>query len=233
MKKSVLLSVLVIGFCLIFAAASLAAELVSETRDVETFHSVKMSGAGNLYITQGESIGLRVEAKQSVLDKLLTHVEGGVLVIEKKKIWSGRGKINAYVTMIEVKRLTLSGSVKLIGQTPVVSESLTLKVAGSGQIDLEVDVQKLSTSISGSGEANLRGRAMAHDFKASGSGKLDGFELATEKTKIVLSGSGKAEILVSQEVDVKISGSGKVFLKGEGKVGDLKISGSGIVKRVD
>lgn len=233
MKKSLLLSVLMVGFCLIFAVASLAADLVSETRDVEPFDSVKMSGSGNLYITQGESTGLRVEAKQRVLDNLLTHVEGGVLVIKKKTGWSGRGKVNAYVTMIEVKRLALAGSIKLIGQTPVASESLTLKVAGSGQIDLDVDVQKLSTSISGSGEANLRGRAAAHDFKASGSGELDGFELETEKTKIVLNGSGRAEVSVSQEMDVKISGSGKVFLKGEGKIGDLKISGSGRVKRVD
>lgn len=233
MKKLVSLSVLAISFCLIFAVASLAADLVSETRIVEPFHSVKMSGAGNLYITQGESTGLRVEAKQSVLDDLLTYVEDGVLVIEEKKIWSGRGKVNAYVTMTEVKRLTLRGSVKLIGQTPIVSESLTLKVAGSSQINLEVDAQELSASISGSGEANLRGRAAISDFQASGSGKLSGFELATEKTKIVLNGSGKAEVLASQEVDVKINGSGKVLLKGEGKIGDLKISGSGRVKRVD
>jgi len=223
-----------IGFITIPGCVVGSGNVISETRTVDTFHSVELKGSGNLYVTQDETPELRIEAEDNILPLLKTYVTDGVLVIEREpfKCITTRKPVNAYVTMNEVKQLSLSGSGKIIGQTKITSDSLGVTVSGSGNIDLEVDTEELRTTISGSGNAQLKGDATAHDFTISGSGDIQSYDLDTEKSTVVISGSGKSEVSVSNELDVKIFGSGDVYYKGDPVI-NTEITGSGKLKKVE
>jgi len=217
------------GFCIVGSG-----NVASETRTIDTFHSVELRGWGNLYVTQDETLELRIEAEDNIIPLLQTHVTNGVLVIEQERFRCAIPKkpVNVYVTMDEVKKLSLSGSGKIIGQTKITSDSLGVTVSGSGKIDLDVDSEQLKTTISGSGNAQLKGDATAHDVTISGSGNIQSYDLVTEKSKIVVSGSGKSEVSVSDELDIRITGSGNVNYKGDPVI-NTQISGSGNLKKVE
>lgn len=234
MKRSVVLG-LVLSVCLLLiSSASSPAGMVSENRPVQPFDRVRMSGAGNLYVSQGKEVKLVIETEEDYLDKVRTYVRDGGLVIERDKSWlSDSRPVNAYVSMDRIEGLSASGAVKIIGRTPIVSESLGLKGSGSTGMELEIETDSLETTVSGSGQVRLRGRATTHRFKASGSAGLEAFELLTQKTGIRISGSGRAKVYVVDEINVQISGSGKVQMKGEARIGQLKTSGSGELVRVD
>jgi hypothetical protein len=223
------------GISLLFPLVSVAGDMISEIRPVGTFHSLDFRGHGDLHITQGRDFMVRLEGGRDLLEKYETYVDNGRLVIEMKswwKLWRAKS-ITAYITMPEVKGLTISGSGTIIGETRITSQRLTLKGSGSGDIDLEVDVKKLESKISGSGEIRLRGAAKDHEYQLSGSGDLKGYELATEKSTIKVSGSGKCEVSVSAQLDVRISGSGKVYYRGNPTTVNQKISGSGTIRKVE
>jgi len=207
----------------------------SETRTVDTFHSAELRGWGNLYVTQDGESEIRIEAEDNILPLLQTSVTDGVLVIEQErfKCIIPREPVNVYVSMEEVKQLSLSGSGKIIGQTKITSDGLGVTVSGSGDIDLEVDTEELKTTIAGSGNAQLKGDATVHDVTISGSGNIQSYDLDTEKSTVVVSGSGKSEVSVSNELDVRISGSGNVNYKGDPKNVNTEITGSGKLKKVE
>ncbi len=218
------------GFCELGSG-----NVTSETRTVDAFHSVKLGGWGNLYVTQDGKSEIHIEAEDNVLPLLQTYVRDGVLVIEHErfKCITPRKPVDVYVSMEEVKRLSLSGSGKIIGQTEIISDSLEVSVSGSGDINLEVETEELKTTISGSGDAKLKGDATTHDITISGSGDIESYELDTEKSTVKVFGSGKTEVSVSNELDVTIAGSGDVYYKGDPANLNTQISGSGKMKKVE
>lgn len=223
-----------IGFLTIPGCVFGSGNVESETRTVDAFHSVELGGWGNLYVTQDGTSEIRIEAEDNILPLLQTYVRDGVLVIEHEKLKciTPRKPVNVYVSMEEVKRLSISGSGKIIGQTEITSDSLGVSVSGSGNIDLEVDTEELKTTISGSGNAQLKGDATTHDITISGSGNIQSYDLATEKSTVKVFGSGKSEVSVSNELDITITGSGDVYYKGDPSI-NTQISGSGKLKKVE
>jgi hypothetical protein len=225
---------LAVVLCLLGSAYAGAGQMASEIREVEPFDRVSMKGAGTLYVSQGQPHEVRLEAEEDKLAQVRTYVENGRLIIDRKSsFFSGSFEVKAYVRLPKVKGLGVSGSVQIKGETALTSAELFLSGSGSTSIELDLKVNRLHTSLAGSGLARLKGEAATHTFSASGSAKLAAFELATKRTGIKLSGSGNAEINVSDEVSIKASGSSTVYLKGRARVKEMKTSGASKLKRVD
>jgi len=208
--------------------------VVSETRTADTFHSVEMECSGNLYVTQTWESGVRVETDDNIMPLLKTDVINGVLIIKRGGTRClSPTKLNIYVSMDDVKRLSLSGSGNIIGRSEITSDDLEVSLSGSGDIDLQVDTKRLKSEISGSGESKFTGKASSHDATISGSGDLKAYDLVTEKSTVQVTGSGKSEVFASEELNVKITGSGDVYYKGNPATVNKKILGSGELKKAD
>jgi hypothetical protein len=100
--------------------------------------------------------------------------------------------------------------------------------SGSGDIvfkNLEAD--EVNVKISGSGDVELEGgNADEMDLRISGSGKLQAEDFEVSEFSAAISGSGSARITAREDLDVKISGSGKVYYHGDPRVNSVS-SGSG------
>lgn len=255
MKKLLLtplFAVLILSGCVFCTQGS--GNIISETREVDAFHSVDLSGQGNLYITQGSEHELRIETDDNILKELETEVRNGTLVIKPKggiNCLDPTDSIDIYVTMEEIRDLSVSGSGEIIGKTPietdhldvgisgsgdlnldVEAETTSIHISGSGELDLGVGVDELSIDISGSGKANLYGEATQHNLRISGSGELNAFDLETEDSNINISGSGDANVWVTKNLEINVSGSGDIRYKGNPETVKQNISGSGSVEKV-
>ena len=72
--------------------------------------------------------------------------------------------------------------------------SLTLKVSGSGSIEMDsMSVREVEADVSGSGEITLKGSAEKSSYSVSGSGSIDASELTCRETNSSVSGSGSVE----------------------------------------
>jgi hypothetical protein len=96
-----------------------------------------------------------------------------------------------------------------------------------------VTTKEFSLGISGSANADLSGTAEKSDFHISGSGNIKSYDFSTEYCTASISGSGDVRVTVTKELSAHISGSGNVFIKGDGLIRDYSASGSGKFKRVD
>ena len=129
-----------------------------------------------------------------------------------------------------LKSVTISGSGSFETVDDISVSSFDTKISGSGKIVGTVFCNDFSSKISGSGKITVLGASNDADISISGSGRFTGNEFEIKKANITISGSGKANVFVTDFMKVKISGSGNITYSGEPKI-ESKVTGSGKIKK--
>lgn len=216
--------------------ATLAFAQNRETRDVGDFDEITMKIGGTVYVTQGDKNEVILEGSDRSLEEVRVNVKGGELVIESRKNrwWStSRTKLDVYVTVKELKGVTVSGSGDIVGQTVIKTDDFRCAISGSGDIEMELDARRIDNRISGSGNIELSGSAESGKLSISGSGKLLAEDMKVDDFEVRISGSGRGSITVYGELDVRISGSGSVYYGGKPTGINSSVSGSGKVRKIN
>jgi hypothetical protein len=207
---------------------------IQERREVSEFDEILVEGTGDLFLEQGETNSLVIEADEELLPKLKSEVNAGRLELGLRHWYDFLAllvtpHIRYTVTVSSLRGVTISGAGKLrTGR--IQADRLRLKINGSGDMEVtELQGSELDISISGSGKVRLNGSVQRQHIEISGSGDIFAEELASNETRVRISGSGSANLRVQERLDVDISGSGDVRYHGQPKVSP-RISGSGRVR---
>ncbi|MFD0794989.1 head GIN domain-containing protein [Mucilaginibacter litoreus] len=220
----------------ILVAAAGVAKADVQDRHLSGFNAVSIAGSYDVYITQGSSESVKVDAPSDIIDKIVTEVEGGVLKIHTKNNtswnWSGNKKMIIYVGIKNVNAVSLAGSGDVYFKDGLKAPSLKLKLTGSGDISGKVDVKNLESSIGGSGDITVSGRADNSVVSVVGSGDFTGQGLATQNTQVKVAGSGDARINASEKIEASVVGSGDIHYTGAAKDISSSKAGSGSVSRM-
>lgn len=224
-------------FIIFFSCLTAFSQDRRETLNLPEFDEVHLGTSGEVFIKQGNKTEVILEASEKRKEILEIEVRGGRLYIENKrrwrwKDWRGSGDLVVYVTMKDVNALKVSSSGKIIGEGILKTGDMDLAVSGSGRIDIETEADDLAAAISGSGKIELAGRSSYNDVRISGSGKLFAEDLEGEEYYIAISGSGDCKINVSKKIEARISGSGKVFYRGNPDKVNSSVSGSGSIRKI-
>lgn len=243
LPSSLLRIALLVGLLGALVHTATAQDRTRQARTVDSFTEVSFEVPGTLHLRQGDARSVEVEAPQEVLDRLETTVEGGTLKIRSEDDdgifdWFGADddldsdEMDVYVTASTIEKIRLAGSGRIVGETRIESESLTLSVAGSGNLELEVATQRLEVSVAGSGDCMLRGRADALDTDIAGSGDIRAVDLEVRTAEVRIAGSGDAELHVTDRLEARIVGSGDVRYRGRPEI-DVNSLGSGEVSPIE
>jgi hypothetical protein len=183
----------------------------TEARDVDKFDRVSVRGSGTANITIGREQSVTVTADDNILPILTTEVKNGELVIQPSESISPKTKIVVDITVPSLKAASIAGS------GDVVAKGLA--------------EEKVELSISGSGDVKVSGSAKSVQTSISGSGSIDASDLAAKDASVRVAGSGETAVNASENLDVRISGSGDVRYVGKPKNIQRSISGSGSVRQ--
>jgi hypothetical protein len=203
-------------------------------RHLSGFHAVDVAGSFDVYITQGATESVKVEAPGDIMDHIKTVVEDGTLRIYNKNdgfhwgdLWGHHPKIRVYVVIKDVDAIAVTGSGDAFFKEGIRASSLKLNVSGSGDMTGHVDAKTLESDISGSGDMKLSGHADNSTVSVVGSGDFSARSLTTASTTVHVSGSGDASIYASEKIDASVVGSGDVSYSGHPKSVHKNKSGSG------
>ena len=212
----------------------------AQVRKVESFEGVSVSGAIELYVSQGTQAVAVSASDKDLVDEIVTEVENGILYIRfksKKSWWSDQWnttgkKFKAYVSAEKIKFVSLSGSGNIRIEGTLKSDELGIQLSGSGNVSGNINTADLDLRQSGSGNIKLSGNATKAEFSCSGSGNVICSDLVTDKCSVTLSGSGNAEVNVNRELSASISGSGNVRYRGTGNLVNASTAGSGKIRKI-
>jgi len=206
-------------------------KLIEKTRQVGNFESLGVSGSFDMFLVMGNEGKIELGVEENLEPYLITEVENGKLKIKWKKGSNINTTKKTTVTVYfeELSGVALAGSGDIISRDAIASDEMDVAVAGSGDIRLELKVNSTQAAVSGSGDIELSGTSTEFDAAVAGSGDIDASELQSQKADLKISGSGTIKASVANEIVARISGSGDIKYKGNPKVEDIKVSGSGKV----
>ncbi len=222
--------------------------VLTEERDVSSFHAVDVSGSADVILTQGEGESLSIECDDNLLPHIRSTVSDGVLRLRfENGSWSPSERTVYRIGIEDVESVRLRGSVSLVS-SGLEGRDVDLHISGSGSAHIEslrseatdfttsgsgdlrlgsIETGSLHIGVSGSGEVTVgSGTVGRMDASTSGSSDLDMPGVQVQSASVRISGSGTAMLWVEDDLSARISGSGEVGYRGQPAI-STSISGSG------
>jgi len=156
--KSKVLVILVIMLLAIFTGCDFGymgnRYVVSQERTVEGFYGVKLGGAGNINVHPGEDYKVIVTTDSNLQDRVITTVNGNVLLITQKSGHFNATRLTIDVYLPEIKNISLNGAgnIKIFNGN---SSELAISLSGAGNIDAQ-DLKVQNATINHSGVGNTK-----------------------------------------------------------------------------
>jgi hypothetical protein len=209
----------------------------AEARTVSGFTAVEVSGAIDLYISQGNVEAAAVSASSpDALARIRTEVKNGTLHIYfdgkgwNWKTWNNN-KMKAYITFKDLNRIEASGACNVKSTEAIKVADMRISLSGASDFTGELAVSNLKLEASGASNFKIKGSAEKMQIDASGACNVKAYELNTNYAKIDASGASNVRITVNKEMSAEASGGSNIYYRGDGLIRNISTGGGASVKR--
>ena len=210
----------------------------SKNISVNSFDGITISNGMDLYLTYGNSEGVKVVANKDLISNVLVEKTGTMLTISYKNNvrWGNMFKgqsIKVYVNVKTLHTLKASGGSDVYGENTIIAPNLELALSGGSDLKLTVQSNNLNVQSSGGSDLSLKGNATNVVIKVSGGSDVDAFGLKTEYAKVTASGGSDANVYVTKGLEAAATSGSDIQYKGNASVNITSSSKSGDVTKVN
>ncbi|MCD4710493.1 MAG: DUF2807 domain-containing protein [Bacteroidales bacterium] len=208
--------------------------VVEETRDLSGFTGVHVSSGIDVWLSEGKSFEVTVEADENLHEVILTEMNGNLLVVKTDRVNIRNAKSKkVHVTLPKLSELKISSAGDCVGQTTFGCDELNLSISSAGDLSLEVEAGKIDMDISSSGDARISGSADILNVNLSSAGDLHAFDLIAGRVDVDVSSAGDARVHATEEITMNASSAGNIYYRGDAKVVHSRSSSAGDIIRKD
>ena len=209
-------------------------KVVEKIRDIDGFTGLKVSSGIDVYLSQGSSFEVKVEADENLHEVILTELDGKMLVVKTERVNIRKAKSKkVHVTLPELTALKISSAGDCVGQTSFICDDLSLSISSAGNLSLEVEAGRIDLDISSSGDADISGTADEFNVSLSSAGDLNAFDLLAAKVDVNVSSAGDARVHATEEISMSASSAGNIYYRGDARVMHSQSSSAGNISHND
>ena len=194
-------------------------------RTISSIKSIEVEDGIDLYLSQGNSESLHIEADQNLHQYIKTETDGDNLRIYLSKIVRKASSLKIYLTIKDIKGLSASGGSDVYTENLLKLNTLSVICSGGSDVKIAVEANELKLKARGGSDAYVKGTAKNFKAKASGGSDIKASGLETGNCHIEISGGSDAEINVKGELYVRASGGSDISYKGKPSRIDSNMSG--------
>jgi hypothetical protein len=199
------------------------------TRTTESYDNISTGGSFNVELVSGKEGTITIKGDENIISHIVTEVIGNELKVyfEKNRSYDYKQDITITIPFEEISEISFAGSGNMITKNAINATDFEAKMAGSGDCALEINVKNIVAKIAGSGNLKLSGTAENLEAKTAGSGDLNCTKLVSQNADVAVAGSGSLEVNCTNNLIAKVAGSGNIQYKGNPKIIDSNVVGSG------
>ena len=206
-------------------------KVTTEDRKTESFTNLKVSSGIDVYLKQGSTESVSVEADENLHEYIITEVRGGVLNVYSEYNIRHAEKKRVYVTMKEINSIKTTSAGDVIGEGPLNCDNLELSASSAGDIKVQATAKTIDIDISSSGDISVTGETDKLRADLSSAGDLNAYDLKAREADVSVSSAGDADINVSEKLTARASSAGDINYKGDPKYIDAHSSSAGGIHR--
>ncbi|MGQ7867753.1 head GIN domain-containing protein [Sunxiuqinia sp. sy24] len=233
MKKYGHLVVLVLfGLLVVLPSYAISEKSGKQTRMTASFHGISVSSGIDLYMSQGDSEAVTVEADVSIIDDVITEVEDGILRIymKKKLSWIRNEARTVFVTFDDLTRLDVSAGADVEAENAFHLDELEITVSAGADLEIgDLNAKTVWLDTSTGSDAELSGRVINFEASSSSGADISCAHLVAENCQVSVSSGSDATVHATKVLKANASSGGDIRYKGNPAHKDINESSGGDV----
>jgi hypothetical protein len=192
--------------------------VVSENRNTkEDFSKIKVSTGLDLYLTQGASSKITVEADENLQDIIITEINNGVLKIySEKNIWKAKAR-KVYVTVKNLEELSATSGANVYAKETIEINNITISSTSGAMIQFSLDANSVETNATSGSNIKVSGSTENHTSSATSGASIDAYELRSNNVTVSVTSGADINIYASETIDARATSGGGIDFKGNPK----------------
>jgi len=204
--------------------------VVTENRNLkEDFTKIKVSTGLDLYISQGSSNEITVEADENLQDIIITEVNNGVLKIySEKNIWKAKAR-KVYVTIDNLEEVRATSGSDVYTKETLKVNDIAISATSGADINMSLNANSVTSSATSGSDIEIDGNANNHTASATSGASIDAYELRSKNVTVRVSSGADINIYASESIAAKASSGGDIDFKGSPENVTKKSSSGGSI----
>lgn len=201
-------------------------------------HDVTIANFENLYleipahvlIENNDSAKFTIACQDNIFNEINVHGDNNKLIIESNKKFKVQRPVEIRITVPKVDYIDITGNGTVEYNPTKYLKKLGIELKGKSTVISTINASEVDIKVIDNGDALLSGRAELVEGVISGSGDIHAYDLAADKCKLEINGSGNVRCSPSTLLKATIHGSGNIYYRGTPEI-KSEITGSGQIKR--
>jgi hypothetical protein len=213
MKNWMVLILLVATFSCGILAQEPEAEAKTEIRALEAFDKIRVSKGVNVTLVEGEKPQAEIYITNAETSEVIIEQKGSELFFKMYSRNYTDVALNIYVTYQKLREISVGSGGTVESEDLIEADELVLEAGMDGNINLEVEVQKLTAKAS-TAIVEVIGTADVIDVRTSTRGKFLGASLKAREATVSSNTGSTAQIWVTDKIVANVGSGAKVEYAG-------------------
>lgn len=206
--------------------------VIEKNRNIASnFSKIKVSNGLDVFISEGNTTKIVVEADENLHEIIKTEIEDGTLKIySEKNIWRAKAR-KVYVTTSTLNTVSASSGSDVIVEDFFTSENFKASVSSGADLTVRINAKTISGSSSSGADLKLIGKAENAKLSSSSGSDLDASDLVAKNVTANASSGSDIEANATESVTANASSGGDIDFEGNPKEINKKASSGGSVDK--
>jgi len=206
-----------------------------ETRSLDRFEAVHVATGINATLQAGQENSVKISAKGIDLDRVITEIKGGELIVKIRTKWMNwnhkKHKVKATITYSgTIDGLAASSGAYLLAEDALLSDRMELDASSGAGLKANVISQKVAVDISSGARIEASGTTDYLIVDISSGSRFEGYDLKAKDVNVDGSSGASARVHVSGSLEADVSSGSSVKYKGTPTSRDVDKSSGGSVR---
>lgn len=195
------------------------------------FNAIKATEGLNVYLTQGNSESITVEADENLHDLILTEVVDGVLKIHTSENIGRASSKKIMVSFKDISAITSTSGSDVYSTNTINANHLKLKSTSGSDMKLEVNTSTLECKSTSGSDLKLSGKTGKLIAEATSGSDIKAANLIAESSQVKATSGADITVNTSKELTANASSGGDIKYYGNPEKVNKNKSSSGSVRK--
>lgn len=202
--------------------------VITENRSTKgNFTKIVVSTGLDLYITQGSSNTIAVEADENLQEIIITEIKDGVLkVYSEKNIWKAESR-KVHVTIKTLESLTATSGADVYTNGNLKTNNVRFIATSGADIRVSLDANTVETISTSGSDIEVSGIANHHISSATSGSSIDAYDLHSKNVTASVTSGANINVYATESITANATSGGDIDYKGNPKQVNKKSSSGG------
>ena len=194
-----------------------------------TYDQIEVSRGLDVYLTQGDSQSISVQADENLHDIIKTEIEGNVLKIYAEDNISYSEAQKVAVSFKNILKISASSGSDVYSTNTFNVDAIELNTDSGSDMKLSINARSIDCSSSSGSDLRLSGSATELIATASSGSDIDAYDLKAESSNVKASSGADIKVNTSKVLMAKASSGADISYKGNPEKVEKSDGVSGVI----